>query len=489
MDQKNLERRPICTAQVWREIHGADADWPSRFAALRTSAYPWLLDSALASDRLGRFSFAGCDPYAVLRVRGRRLELEVLRAARPGLPATGDLTGDRVLDAIRGLLLPPPESQATGIPFCGGAVGYFGYELAAHFEALEFRPSDALEVPDLVLLFVDRLIARDLRENKTWVSGLGCATDEREAKTLALRAAAELRDRFLQPAPKTDGKPESAQLRAADLRTFFDEADYAKRVDEILSEIRDGNVYQVNFTHRLETAYSGDAWSLYGELRRTNPAPFGAFLELPEVAILSSSPERFLRVAADGAVESRPIKGTSPRDSDPALDEGQRRRLQASIKDRAENLMIVDLVRNDLGRVCRTGSVDVPELMGIESYAQVHQMVSTVRGQLRDDCDALDALAASFPPGSMTGAPKLAAIEIAKRLEPVRRGVYSGALGYLDVRGGADLSVVIRTIALQGGRAFVHAGGGVVADSNPRAEYRESMDKARAVLEALKVSV
>ena len=200
---------------------------------------------------------------------------------------------------------------------------------------------------------------------------------------------------------------------------------------------------------------------------------------------MSSSPERFLRVGEDGWVESRPIKGTRPRGRDAGSDERLRAELAGSEKDLAENVMIVDLVRNDLGRVCEIGSVHVPELRVIERYATVFQMVSTIRGRLRPEYDALDAFAASFPPGSMTGAPKIAAMSLLARLEPCRRGFYSGALGWLDARGGADLSVLIRAAILREGRAFVHVGGGVVADSDPHGEWRESMDKARALLAAL----
>ena len=231
---------------------------------------------------------------------------------------------------------------------------------------------------------------------------------------------------------------------------------------------------------------AGDAWDLYRCLRRSNPAPFAAYLELPEVAIVGSSPERFLRVSEDRRVESRPIKGTRRRSPDPEIDASLRLDLERSEKDRAENLMIVDLVRNDLGRVCQTGSVEVPELMQIEDYASVFQMVSTVTGRLRPDCQVADLIRATFPPGSMTGAPKIAAMKIIDRLEESRRGIYSGALGYIDVRGTLDLCVVIRTALVSDGRVAIQSGGGIVADSEPEAELRESLDKARPLLDALR---
>jgi anthranilate/para-aminobenzoate synthase component I len=217
-----------------------------------------------------------------------------------------------------------------------------------------------------------------------------------------------------------------------------------------------------------------------------NPAPFACLLALPDATLVGSSPERFLKVGAEGWVESRPIKGTRPRGANPDEDRRLRAALAASAKDRAENLMIVDLVRNDLGRVCEIGSVHVPELFAIEPYQTVFQLVSTVRGRLARGADALDAVQAAFPPGSMTGAPKLAAMELLARLEPGPRGLYSGAVGYLDLRGGCDLAVTIRSIVLHGGRAFVHTGGGIVADSDSRAEWCEAEDKARALVAALR---
>ncbi len=250
-------------------------------------------------------------------------------------------------------------------------------------------------------------------------------------------------------------------------------------------EIEAGNVYQANLTQRVEGPFDGDPWQVYRALRRVNPAPFACYVELDDVTVAGSSPERFLRVGADGLAESRPIKGTRPRGGSPGEDAALRRELAGSEKDRAENLMIVDLVRNDLGRVCETGSVEVPELMAIEEYASVFQLVSTVAGRLRDDRDAFDLVRATFPPGSMTGAPKIAAMQLLDRLEPVRRGLYSGAIGYFDARGGADLCVVIRTLFFQGERVLLHAGGGVVADSDPQEEWRESWVKARALLAAL----
>jgi para-aminobenzoate synthetase len=341
---------------------------------------------------------------------------------------------------------------------------------------------DDLALPDAVFLLVDRLLAIDHASGRACVLALGMGEREPQARARAGSAAEAL---CAQLERVGEYAPASAAAPCDERGETLDAAAYVKAVDAIREEIAAGNVYQACLTARTSRAFAGDAGSLYRSLRRLNPAPFASFLELPEFAILGSSPERFLRVGRDGGVESRPIKGTAPRGRDPLEDVARRDALARSAKDRAENLMIVDLVRNDLGRVCRTGSVHVSELMAIEAYASVFQMVSTVRGRLSQGRDALDAVRATFPPGSMTGAPKIAAMRILDRLEPVRRGVYSGALGYLDVFGGADLSVVIRTLVLRGGRAWLHAGGGIVADSNSAAEVEEALVKLRPLLAAL----
>jgi para-aminobenzoate synthetase component 1 len=459
---------------------------------LRGQGFAWLLDSAARDPRLGRFSFVGADPYLVVQAWGSEARLDCRRDVRGDLaPGRTDCVADP-LDLVRSLLPPAPAAEELAVPFVGGAVGYFGYELASRIEAISLGAPDDLGLPDLALLFIDRLVAIDHLDDRAFAIGLGFAEDDTQADRNA-RSASRAMACLAQGAP-AQADPHASNSEASPpvvltplgLETFFQEDSYADAVDETLQEIAAGNVYQANLTHRMDLGIPGaDSFDLYRELRALNPAPFAAYLELPEATVLCSSPERFLKLDDDRGVESRPIKGTRPRgvtrDEDTRLAEA----LRTSEKDRAENLMIVDLVRNDLGRVCEIGSVAVPELMAIEAYATVFQMVSTVTGCLRSDRDAIDLLRASFPPGSMTGAPKLAAMELIDRLEPVRRGVYSGGLGYLDVRGGLDLAVVIRTLIVENERAHLHVGSGIVADSDPVAEYRETLDKAQALLAAL----
>ena len=500
-----------------------EVEWLRLLAALHTQPGFWWLDSAMLEGRLGRLSFAGANPYLWLRARGREIEIEVERGVRPGLLPGYQRFANDPIEAARGLL-PRADSllysTRTGtpsrrrawrevaglsagleLPFLGGAVGYFGYELAAQIEPrIRFDHPDDLELADLSLAFVDQVLAYDHGAERLWLVGLGFGDPHSalggDARELALERSREVVDRLegcvesllSVPAQTSSVRGKAAKRALTRLRvaSTTDPSGYAKAVDSILEEIAKGEVYQANFSQRLTIDAPGDPWILYGELRRKNPAPFGAYLALPDdVVILSSSPERFLRVDSSRRVQSRPIKGTRPRGASEFEDARLEAELQASEKDRAENLMIVDLVRNDLGRVCTPGSIAVPELMQIEAYAAVFQMVSTVTGSLATGRDAFDLIEATFPPGSMTGAPKLASIELLESLETVRRGVYAGALGYLDLRGGLDLSVVIRTLIWKDGKAHLHVGGGVVADSSPDGEYLESLDKARAPLAAL----
>ena len=486
-------RSSIVAAAAVHELPGSDSLLPLA-EALRLRPGAFWLDSALPGGALGRFSFAGAEPYATVRFRRDLGEVDCVRAARPDLAlGRSRLAGDP-LAALRRVLPPRPSlDPAPDLPFLGGAVGWLGYELAESLEPRLARAApDGPGLPELGLLLVDRLIALEHATGRRFACALGFAEGEDAARVRAdgnLAAwRAELRALEAEaprPAPLPAQDPRGRAARPDLARAA---AEHAKAALFLLERIEAGDVYQACLTHRIEVPFPGDPWRLYRALRARNPAPFAAWLSLDGLAICSSSPERFLRLAGDGRVESRPIKGTRPRASEPARDRALARALAESEKDRAENLMIVDLVRNDLGRVCATGSVAVPELRAIESYATVHQMVSTVEGRLREGCDLVDLLRAAFPPGSMTGAPKLAAMQLLAHLEPVCRGIYSGALGYFDLRGGADLSVVIRTALVAGGRAFVHSGGGIVADSEPAAEWRESLDKAQVLLEAIEES-
>jgi para-aminobenzoate synthetase component 1 len=523
-----------------QDRQASQADWLRLIESLRLEAGFWWLDSAMVDGRLGRLSFAGSDPYLWLQSRGPIVEIDVRREVRRGLALGRHRSGADPIETAR-RLLPRADSilystssrrisghrewhevaglsDGLDLPFLGGAVGYFGYELAAQIEPkVHFGNRDDLGLSDLSLAFVDQVLAYDHRSQRLWLLGLGFGGSEeggRESIRLDAREQALARSRSLvdrleahvdvvldgpEDGPKveprrglSDGRSSvrtgGTYVRGAssEIESTIDASGYAKAVDSILEEIEKGNLYQANFSQRLSARAPFDPFLLYTHLRRENPAPFGAYLTLPDHAtILSSSPERFLEVDLSRRVESRPIKGTRPRGENELEDVRLEEELATSKKDRAENLMIVDLVRNDLGRVCTPGTIEVPELMAVEAYAAVFQMVSTVTGTLAPGKDAFDLIRATFPPGSMTGAPKLASISLLESLESVRRGVYAGALGYLDLRGRLDLSVVIRTFVCKDDVAHLHVGGGVVSDSSPESEYLESLDKARAPLAAL----
>lgn len=375
----------------------------------------------------------------------------------------------------------PIESERR-LDFAGGYVGYFGYE--CDDVARGSQPTDD-RVPDAAWIFADRFIAVDHATGETWLHCLDdkngvCSENQAWMDTVraALKTAAD------NSTPEAYDVPASgAHLR--DLKWRHNRKEYCALIDVALQAIHDGESYEVCLTNQLTAECDADPLALYESLRRVNPAPYAAFLRVGSLAILCSSPELFLRISATGDVESKPMKGTAPRNADPAIDQQLAHTLATSVKDKSENLMIVDLLRNDLNRVCAIGSVEVPHMFSVESYASVHQMVSTIRGRLRPDSSPLDCIRSAFPGGSMTGAPKVRTMQILRGLEGGRRGIYSGSLGYLSVTGSAQLNIVIRTIVLDGARLSIGTGGAIVALSDPQLEFDEIELKVKALLRAI----
>lgn len=465
------------------------------FRYIARQEYAVLLDSGPAPSTLARFSFAARQPFLIFQSKGDRMTI-----TRHG--ESTHKRGNPFLELRRLLAqyrVDPARWADRPIPFLGGAVGYFGYDLRHHLEELPNRGDDDLGLPDCYFMFYDSVVVYDHHEKSLALSVVGFDADHRVAEEKAVEKFEELRGevRRIERAEtsarqavvrKTDGEG-SRERRAGyepGIRPMLTEQRYLDMVRKVKEHIAAGDVLQVCTTHRFECDFSGDAFELYQALRSINPAPFAAYLNLPEVQIVSSSPERFLQVGRDGWCMSRPMKGTRPRGATPQQDRRLYDELRSSAKDRAENVMIVDLVRNDFGRVCEIGSVQVPELLVVEQYATVFQMVSTIVGKLEKGRDCLDLVQACFPGGSMTGAPKIKAMAIIDSLEPVRRGVYSGSIGYLDFSGSADLNIVIRTILVKDGKAYFQVGGAVVADSDPKEEYLETLHKAGALIEALR---
>jgi para-aminobenzoate synthetase component I len=469
----------------------------ARFADL---PYFFLLDSATGSagetHQLGRYSFLTADPVQVVRSKGPATEL-----GGPGQSWT-PLDADP-LAAVRELLRPWAAEPVPGVPpFQGGAAGFVGYDYGAVLERLPRPRFDDLAIPDVVLGLYDWVIAWDHRLDTAWIvsTGLPAAGDDRLGRARArLRMVRERLDgparaaRLPGPtAPHPAVEAPSYPVLGVDgadaigLRSTFTHRGYLDAVARVRDYIVAGDIFQANLSQRFQAPLAEPPFELYRRLRARNPAAFAAYLDYGDLQVLSASPERFLRLDENGRhVETRPIKGTRPRGLGPMHDAALGRALAESDKDRAENVMIVDLLRNDLSRVCRPGTVRVPELFALEHLPTVHHLVSTVVGDLDPDADAFDLLRAAFPGGSITGAPKVRAMEIIAELEPSQRGVYCGSIGYVSATGAMDTSIVIRTYLALRGRVYFQAGGGIVADSDPELEYRETLDKARALIGAL----
>ena len=445
---------------------------PDMFSRFLGSSYPVLLDSALAAGGSGRFSYLTADPFLLVTSKGRRVHVE---------GEGGDYEVDaNPFEVVRGLLADHSSPALQGLPpFQGGAVGYLGYELGRHLESLPGSAVDDLGMTDMAIGLYDWVVSRDHATGETWAVATGFPdTDEAGARRRLKWIEETLREDAAAP-----GRAAVAP-RAGELSSGFTRNGYLQAVAAIKDYIAAGDVYQVNLSQRFEAPYPGDPWELYLRLRHFNPAPFAAYLGYTDATVLSASPETFLD-AAGGRVRTRPIKGTRPRGMDAASDERLLAELRSSAKDRAENVMIVDLMRNDLGRVCVPGTIEAPELFAVEEYPTVFQMVSTVQGQLTPTVDAVDVLSACFPGGSVTGAPKIRAMEIIDELEPTQRGVYCGAIGYIGFDGAMLTSIPIRILLVRDSKAYVQVGGGVVADSSPEAEYEETLHKARGSFQAL----
>jgi para-aminobenzoate synthetase component 1 len=379
-------------------------------------------------------------------------------------------------------------AETDSPPFTGGLMGYLSYDLGRRLEWIPSLAAVDQDLPLLRLALHDWAVAWDRRGGRAWL--VGRSVDERIDQLEARLAWA--RDLLLGPVPSIPQGGEPAADRTFQLRSGLDRAAYERGVETVRDEIARGSIYQANLTRRLEAPFRGDPWPLYRRLRTGDPALFAAYLDLgvsPATgaprAILSASPEPFLSMTADGRVAADPIKGTRPRGRDAADERRLARELLTSEKDRAENVMIVDVLRNDLGRVCVPGTVRVPRLCRLERTAVVQHLVSTVTGTLAPGRDAFDLLTASFPGGSITGAPKIRAMEVIEALEPVRRGPYTGAAGWIGADGGMQMSILIRTFVADGVRLSLHVGGGITWRSEPAAEWQETVDKAGGPLGAL----
>jgi len=462
-----------------------------------TAPCPVLLESGQGPDGLApgqRYSIIGSDPALVFRCAGSCWDWRA-RGEERWMAGIGD-----PMSAIRDLLSRMAVPRPAGFPpFYGGAIGYFGYDVARWFERLPPAPADGLAppsadltLPDAVLAFYDLAAVVDHAQQELWL--IFCPFGERFLKEPRRRLYDEGAARLLELEARLAGQPTILPNRnppihpCMDITPGLSETDYAATVRRCLAYIADGDIYQANLSHRFTVELGGRApRAIYHRMREINPSPFAALLELPGITLLSGSPERLVRRAGRD-VDTRPIAGTRPRGLSAEEDRRLVEDLLRNPKERAEHLMLVDLERNDLGRVCEYGSVCVDEFMAIERYSHVSHIVSNVRGRLAPGRDALDLIGAVFPGGTVTGVPKVRCMEIIAELEPVRRGPYTGSLGYLSPSGDLDLNIIIRTLVIAEEQASLHVGAGIVADSDPAHEYQETLFKAEALLKALRES-
>lgn len=445
--------------------------WVKALADLPHLAF---FDSAQTQSSLGRYSYITADPFLYWEYKEG-----ILR--ENDVPLEGD-----VFSILRRYLQEFALPSIPGLPpFQGGMAGYLGYGLGRILEKLpDPKPSDPpSSCPDLALGCYDLVLAIDHQENRAWIFSSGFPEKEEEKRRARARYRLEEWKRRLL---NTSFAP-TKNLPPVELKAKQRPEHFQRKVARAIEYIQAGDIYQANISQEFGACLpeNYDLLELYDLLRNQNPAPFAAYLRGGKTSLLCCSPERFLKMQK-GRIETRPIKGTRPRHLDPVLDQEEARQLEASSKDRAENLMIVDLLRNDLSRVAELGTVKVPVLCGLESFAAVHHLVSVVQAQLKEDHDAIDLLRACFPGGSITGAPKIRAMEIIHELEEEERGPYCGAVLWLGFDGSMDSNIIIRSLVAQKGEISLRTGCGIVADSDPLGEYRESMDKAKAIIEILR---
>lgn len=448
---------------------------PLEIAAMLLPYQMVWLDSALQSEQ-GKYSFIAFAPFETITCKN-------------GVVCVNEKCFEiNPFEILSQKYLEFPLTPVEGLPpFQGGIAGMFGYELAMYLEKLPQAIEDLQQFPELCVGLYDLVVAYDHRLKKSWLFSSGYPEKQptlRKARAeVRLAWALELFTKVMPLSPPAQGK-----VNANEIKANFNQVTYELAVKKVIEYIRAGDIFEANISQCFSALLPASLtpFELYRRLRLNNPAPFAAFMQFADCSIASASPERFLLLQA-GEVETRPIKGTRPRHLDPIIDEKFQEELKSSDKDRAENIMIVDLMRNDLSRVCEPHTVKVPQLCGLETYATVHHLVSIVKARLQRDKTPLDLLKATFPGGSITGAPKIRTMEIIAEIEPNKRGPYCGSMGYIGFNGNMDLSITIRTYVIQGHMVTFQAGGAVTVDSDPAEEYLETLTKAKALCRTLEL--
>jgi len=452
---------------IYREIV-ADLDTPvSAYLKVAQGGYSFLLESVEGGERFARYSFIGSDPYLVLKARGEE-KLDPL------------LLVERELSKYK--LVPVP-----GLPrFHGGAVGYLGYEVVRHFEKLPSPDRDPLALPESIFMFADTVLVFDHLTHKIKiVSHVRLDGDIEAAYTKAVEKIDGLAERLSQPVvPRPGEKAARMSSHPSSISSNLSQAEFERKVTQAKEYICAGEIIQVVLSQRLSRITPASPFAIYRALRSVNPSPYMYYLHLDDCHIVGASPEMLVRVE-DGIVATHPIAGTRPRGASPTEDVALEEELRQDEKECAEHIMLLDLGRNDIGRVSEPGTVQVTQVMDVERYSHVMHLVSHVQGKLRNGLSQFDALRACFPAGTVSGAPKIRAMEIIAELEPDKRGPYAGAVGYFSFSGNLDTAITIRTIVMADGTAYVQAGGGIVADSVPEREHQESLNKAQALIKAI----
>jgi len=468
---------------VYRTLLGDTLTPVSAYDKFARGEYSFLLESASGGEKIARYSFLGSDPFMLFKARKNPVEI-----TRNGKTET--FPSDDPIRSLQEQIERFRAVQAPNLPrFEGGAVGYMAYDSIRYVEHLPDEPEDTIGVPDLFFAFYDRMVVFD-HLNKT-ILVICCARldgqDARAAYAAAVRQINEAVDRLRTPVTKLSDDITPAGEITIPFESNFEKSEFCDAVNKCKEYIYAGDIFQVVLSQRLSVQTSAHPFDVYRALRSINPSPYMFYLKLGELHLVGSSPEVLVTVDA-GKVTVRPIAGTRRRGATDEEDQALAEELLADPKERAEHIMLLDLGRNDVGRISKYGAVSIDEQMIVERFSHVMHMTSTVTGQLRDDKDCFDAFRACFPAGTVSGAPKIRAMEIIDELEPERRGPYAGGVGYIDFRGNLDTCIAIRTIVMTGERAFVQAGAGIVADSVPEREYEETLNKARALFRAIQVA-
>lgn len=440
----------------------------------------FLLDSSKEESPYSQYSILGLNPFLTVKYKNKKIYVKDYLHNIPTFHQVE--TSLSIFDFLQDILDKHTIHNPTKLPFIAGGIGYFSYDLSKELENLPTTTHVSADIPDCYYVFYDNCIIHDLKTHLVTISGLGLLSDPEKSVKKILQELNEVRD-VKRPKNVNCEQDKKAYV----FKSSFTRKTYMNAIESMKRYIQEGHIYISNMTHTFVSPYYEDPLKTYEKLRQINPAPFSAYLPCDNFYILSSSPERFLELK-NRRIQTRPIKGTLPRGKTPEEDIANRLQLEASEKDKSELLMIVDLERNDLSRVCIPGTVKVTELFKTEQYATVYHLVSTIVGQLKENFSLMDCIKATFPGGSITGAPKIRAMEIIDELEHTNRGLYTGSIGYLGFDGNADFNIVIRTVIIKDSMAYIGVGGGITWESDPALEYQETIDKGIALFNALDAS-